>query len=172
MEIYNLSKNVLSDLNVFLDQISDEEYSMPIKIISGSSIGQHTRHIIDCFLCLMKQVETGEIDYELRERNSVIENKTSVAVLVLEEVKNWLSSLNGDKSLNLSVNYGDNESSIKVFSNLKREIVHNIEHTIHHLAIIKIAITNTCSNIALPENFGVAPSTIRYRNNNAVIELS
>jgi hypothetical protein len=46
---------------------------------------------------------------------------------------------------------------------LFRELAYDLEHSIHHQAIIKIAMKNLNSEYALNENFGVARSTIRFR---------
>jgi hypothetical protein len=44
-----------------------------------------------------------------------------------------------------------------------RELVYNLEHAIHHMAIMKIAVDNAFPQVQMPENFGVAYSTIRYQ---------
>jgi len=44
-----------------------------------------------------------------------------------------------------------------------RELQYNIEHAIHHMAIIKIAIGACFTEVELPANFGVAYSTVRYQ---------
>ena len=43
------------------------------------------------------------------------------------------------------------------------ELIYNLEHSIHHQALIKVAVLKN-SAIQLSENFGVAKSTIEYRN--------
>jgi hypothetical protein len=45
---------------------------------------------------------------------------------------------------------------------MERELAYNIEHTIHHMAIIKQSIIEHFTYIDLPEYFGVASSTVRY----------
>ena len=50
-----------------------------------------------------------------------------------------------------------------IASTIGRELIYNIEHTIHHLAIVKIALKATVPSISLPAHFGVAPSTIHFR---------
>jgi hypothetical protein len=47
-------------------------------------------------------------------------------------------------------------------SNYYREVMYNLEHTIHHHALIKVGIEHFTS-LQLPESFGVAPSTMQYR---------
>jgi hypothetical protein len=49
-----------------------------------------------------------------------------------------------------------------VSTNYYREVIYNLEHTIHHMALIRVGI-NELGNIDLPKDFGVAPSTIKYK---------
>ena len=68
-----------------------------------------------------------------------------------------------DKPLQLVADYGiDEKSTIVAASNYNRELLYNIEHTVHHMALIRIGITEL-SSLSLPAAFGVAVSTIRYR---------
>jgi hypothetical protein len=55
------------------------------------------------------------------------------------------------------------EDSVKIKSSLERELAYNIEHAIHHMAIIKIALKTLFPKVKLADNFGVAYSTVRYQ---------
>jgi len=50
----------------------------------------------------------------------------------------------------------------RIKTNALRELAYNIEHAIHHMAIIKIGINEVSPYILLPSAFGVASSTIRH----------
>jgi len=50
----------------------------------------------------------------------------------------------------------------KNFKNYFREVVYNTEHTIHHLALIKVAIIDMKLDI-VDNDFGMAYSTIKYQ---------
>ncbi|MES1222964.1 MAG: DinB family protein, partial [Bacteroidota bacterium] len=68
-----------------------------------------------------------------------------------------------DKELVLESSYDEDSSDlITIKTNYNREVMYNLEHTIHHMALIRVGI-NEVSQIQLPENYGVASSTIRYR---------
>ena len=64
----------------------------------------------------------------------------------------------------LEVSYGKTDKdSVKIKSSLERELAYNIEHAIHHMAIIKIAVQTVFPKVKLADNFGVAFSTVRYQ---------
>ena len=51
---------------------------------------------------------------------------------------------------------------LRIDSNYFRELLYNLEHCIHHQALIKVAILQL-GHLHVNENFGVARSTIEYR---------
>ncbi|MCP4121013.1 MAG: DinB family protein [Bacteroidetes bacterium] len=158
--------NILSHIDIYLDQIDDAKYGKPLPLLSDASIGGHTRHAMDGFLCIMKQHECGVISYDKRERNKQLEVDTSSAKKKINEIKDFLRSLNENCTCGFEINYEN--QSFTTDSTIKREIVHNIEHVIHHLAIVKIAILAYHDNVKLPPEFGVAPSTLLYWQKNLV----
>ena len=148
----------LNELAQILIQLSDDEYCLPCIALSNSSIGEHSRHIIEMFQCLEKFYESGIINYEKRERNVLIQNHTSHALFAIDIVKENFHKKN--KKLLLQQDIG--ASQIKIESNYFRELLYNLEHCIHHQALIKVALMGF-ESIDVNKNFGVAPSTIEYR---------
>jgi hypothetical protein len=68
-----------------------------------------------------------------------------------------------DKELILEAIYDEHsDKPIRISTNFYREIAYNLEHTIHHMALIRVGI-NEVSNIRLPEDFGIATSTVKHR---------
>ena len=55
----------------------------------------------------------------------------------------------------------DAEESIS--STVAREVNYNIEHCIHHMALIKIGLKIIKPSLALSPSFGVAASTLQHR---------
>jgi hypothetical protein len=43
------------------------------------------------------------------------------------------------------------------------QLVQALEHTIHHMALIRIGIRDTGSEHFLPEGYGIASSTLQHR---------
>jgi hypothetical protein len=150
--------NSLDELIGLLNQLSQEEYSEPCFELSGSSIGEHTRHIIEMFQCLNRNYDSSIVNYDKRERDVLIQTNTDFAIQMILDIKNSISKENKNLELHQII---DGES-IQIQSNYYRELLYNLEHCIHHQALIKVAILK-CKNVAVDENFGVARSTIEYR---------
>ncbi len=151
--------NSLNELIDLLDQLSDSEYANPCTELSNASIGEHTRHIIEMFLCLENQYQSGIVNYDKRERNIQIQTNTEFAIKSIEKIKTNLDK--SDKKIELQQIIDGEE--IRIDSNYYRELLYNLEHCIHHQALIKVAILKYDS-LTINANFGVARSTIEYRN--------
>ena len=149
----------LDELIHLLTQLSDEDYSNPCANLSNSSIGEHTRHIIELFQCLENQYESGVINYDNRKRNVLIQTNTDFAIQQIVKIQHSLDKVN--KNIVLKQKIESHE--ITTESNYFRELLYNFEHCIHHQALIKVAILQY-PTITIDENFGVARSTIEYRN--------
>ena len=151
--------NSLNELIDLLDQMSDEDYAAPCHELSNASIGEHTRHIIEMFECLESQYESAIVNYDLRERNKRIQTDTGFATSRINVIKSTIDKPNKTLKLQQIV---DGEK-INIESNYFRELLYNLEHCIHHQALIKVALIKS-ESAAVNDNFGVARSTIEYRN--------
>ena len=60
----------------------------------------------------------------------------------------------------------DSVNSNAITTTIERELLYNIEHTIHHLAIIKIGLKIVAPEISVSDHFGVAASTLEFRRHN------
>lgn len=160
-----LAGKALNDLRYYLSVIEPVAYQAPLDILSGATIGQHTRHIIEFYNCLLEQcIENSVpvISYALRRRDYLIESAPDHALQLVNEICDRLTEVNpGMQCLLDCTEHG--QENLLVPSTIGRELIYTIEHTIHHLAIVKIALKAIAPSIVLPEHFGVAPSTIRYR---------
>ena len=163
MPIQQSAKSLLTQLVVVMDQLSDEDFSKPLDTLSGSSIGQHIRHTIEFFLCLVDGANKGEINYDERKHDKFIETDRKLAVSVIQSIDSFLSGQVADHPMNLVANYEtESEEVVKIPSSFSRELAYNIEHAIHHMALIKIGLKTIGNYVKLPEYFGVASSTVRY----------
>jgi len=162
MQLQQAVNNVFVQLASTLQQLSPGEYARPCKVLRNNTIGQHMRHIIELFQCLENGYLDGIVNYEKRKRDVVIENNKIIAEKLLHEIHAGLGKPN--KELMLQASYDDmSNEQITINTNYYREVAYNLEHTIHHMALIRTGISEV-SNISVPENFGVATSTIKHRN--------
>lgn len=152
-------KNSLNELVCLLAVMPDSEYARPCVFLSNSSIGEHTRHIIEMFQCLDCNYHSGVVNYDERKRNKTIQTSTDFAISQIKIIQDSLEKENKKIDLQQII---DGEE-IRIESNYFRELLYNLEHCIHHQALIKVAVLQS-ETVTVDDNFGVARSTIEYRN--------
>jgi len=165
MQIINASKEICKQLFHVCDSLENKEYAYCSSLLLGSSIGKHMRHIIEFYDILKEGSELGEVNYDTRVRDVLLENESESAKERLASILSWLEKLSVNKNLSVYFRFNmENEDMKQVRSNLMRELAYNLEHAIHHMALIRIALDQQFSHINIDPNFGLAYSTIRYNN--------
>ena len=161
MQLQKVITNVFTQLSDSVSQLTPAEYIAPSKILFNATIGQHVRHIIELYICLYNGYETGLVNYEKRKRDLRIEQDQVFANELMQMICNNIDK--PGKTLLLESNYDEqSEDCMIVDTNYFRELLYNLEHTVHHMALIRVGI-NDIASITIPEGFGVASSTIKYR---------
>ncbi len=161
MNLQKAVRQIFLQLSNSLEQLDWDQYNYSCKNLSGNTIGQHVRHIIEMFLCLENGYQKGEVDYEKRERDILIETDKKFAANLLNDIIQQISKENKTIYLLAYYDVQDNEPE-KISSNYFREIAYNLEHTIHHMALIRIGLQEL-GNFPVDDSYGVASSTIKYR---------
>lgn len=154
--------DILTQLHDLLGVISYEAYACPLALLHGSSVGQHVRHTLEFYQCLIEQVPRGLIDYDARSRDLRLETDTQFAQSIIELVLKNLHQLPENQTINLRTTLGREQTCIQ--TTIARELAYMAEHAIHHFAIIKIALNEQFPSIKLPLHFGIAYSTIKYQD--------
>lgn len=152
---------ILNQIESILHQVNKENYSLSLSILMGNSIGKHVRHILDLFECLLTNSENEIISYDSRTRNPKIELSPQFALQKIEQIKTQLQDLDLYQRVQLQQKTGFESHLIE--TTIQRELLYNIEHAVHHMAIIRIGIEQNFDHIVIPENFGIAYSTIEHR---------
>ena len=164
MTLHHSASELLDQLKDIIKQISPEDFKTPVEAISGASIGQHIRHTIEFFVCLMDGRNNKVINYDQRKHDVFIETDPKLAISVIESTQEFLDKEGDDFTLDLEANYEvSKDATVRIPSSFYRELAYNIEHAIHHMALIKVALTQQFQYVELPQHFGVASSTIRYQ---------
>lgn len=143
-----------------LMRLPDEWFTAPSKYLSSATIGQHCRHAVELLQCLEQGYQEGVINYDDRDRNELIENDRLICIAAFKECEQTLQLK--DKALQLKVlaHLGDNSSIVQ--TTFQRELAYNLEHLIHHMALMRVALTEFgFANI--PADFGYAYSTLQHQ---------
>ncbi|WP_340063808.1 hypothetical protein [Ascidiimonas aurantiaca] len=156
----------LKQLKSILEQLTDKQFTTPLVVLDKATIGMHVRHILEFYNCLINAQSQGTLDYDTRKRDILLETSTNACIVSITHIIDSLNSVKGNPSLQLIVNYStdpDIDHTVGMVTSFYRELQYNIEHTVHHYAILKIGINALDTTVTLDKDFGVAPSTIRNR---------
>jgi hypothetical protein len=154
--------DILDKLIFLLETIALPNFTRQRKIISDATVGQHVRHIVEFYQCLQKGLPNNEINYDDRCRNVMIECDLIYAIGVLNQLKLFIKSIQNEQELLLRANFSAAEDMDCIIpTSLSRELAFVLDHSVHHLAIIKIALADDGHSFA--EDFGVAAATLKYR---------
>jgi hypothetical protein len=164
MELAKAVRHVFSELEFFIENISNEEYTRPITLLTNSSLGQHVRHILEFFICLNRGYEMGVVDYDRRNRDKRIECDKDFARAAIHDLLVEMEQFDHHQPIVLQMSY-DREGSqtINIMTNYQRELAYNIEHSVHHMALIRIGLKSVAPDLNLSNEFGVAVSTLRHQ---------
>jgi hypothetical protein len=163
-----LIESVLETLRqgeTLLVDISDETYTCKHPLVFSASIGGHYRHCLDHFQSLLASAASGELNYDHRQRNTLVENDRFAALNATRELlKNFKRLDVTVLSLRLVVtcktSYATTGSQVSS-STFGREIMYSVAHAVHHFALI--GVMGGLLNLQLPSGFGVAPSTLKHQ---------
>jgi uncharacterized damage-inducible protein DinB len=163
MNLKDACSNILSQLADLVEQIRESDFVKPAETLSFSTIGQHLRHTLEFFMCFEQGFDRGLVNYDKRAHDKLIESDKFLALNALHKIRDFICRL-AEKPLRLEVGYDiDKESFLTIDTSATRELVYNIEHAVHHMAIMKIGIKEVAPYVSLAADFGIAASTIRYK---------
>ncbi len=182
--LVNVAISLLEDAKWYLDRLPQSSYTHKLPRLSGASIGTHTRHFIENFQALteaLRQVQTQPdvvLNYDCYSCAGAICEQPGVAsrciTALIEEIPMLMhNEIRWLENTSLLV-----ERLVVIPTTLERELLWNIEHTLHHFAMIKIGLAAVAPCLEVPAHFGVAPSFSAgqsnylqlYRNRPALFE--
>lgn len=132
----------------------------------GHRAGAHLRHVLEFYECFLNGLDSSHIDYSSRKRDETIEKSRAAAMGRLRSLMARLRTnpaLIGDGVVWVKLDDYETAApeSTWMVSSLSRELHYLTTHTIHHYALIASAL-KPCG-VEMDRDFGVAPSTLRYR---------
>lgn len=138
--------------------LDNETYAL--KRGDSGSIGAHFRHNLEFIEHFVAGIDSGRVDYCQRSRDTRVENDRAYAIERFETCIEVLGKLT-DKCIDQAVLVNSEiDPDVWLGSTLGREIEFVHSHTVHHYALVSAKLQ--ALGIKVPEDFGVAPSTLRY----------
>ncbi|KAI8340819.1 hypothetical protein BC941DRAFT_418263 [Chlamydoabsidia padenii] len=165
--LHNVAHNTLQQAIKMIHCLPDDLYTRQSTVMPCSTIGKHVRHSYDHFVLLLKQARKDHwtIDFDARGRNTPMEVDRHQAIQQLEQLQQALQDVSDiplDYPVTLSASIDPDHSTQYPFaSSFGRELWYCCIHAIHHFASIKAI--GVEMNHVLPDDFGVAPSTLMDR---------
>ena len=161
---------ILAQGEDLLCTLSVDTYTRRVPLAFNASIGGHYRHCLDHFASLLRGLDHNEVDYDHRERDARIESQPEFALRVTQQMRVRLQqisfgTLESPVRARCEVSYAHGDSPV-TGSTIGREMVYAIAHSIHHYALISVMAR--LMEINLPENFGIAPSTVAHQKSTAL----
>jgi uncharacterized damage-inducible protein DinB len=148
-----------------IGQLTDQEYARPLPVLSGNTIGKHVRHILEFYELLALSAQTGQLNYDRRQRDLRLEVDTDEAIRRIGSADRSMQRLDLNRSLQLDIDLSTSGAyPIPIPSSFARELHYNIEHAIHHMALIQVAVRTHFPTVSLPLHFGVANSTVQHQS--------
>lgn len=163
----------LTEIKILCERLTPRDYMESLGILSGSSLGQHIRHIVELYQAVEKSRSTSIINYDDRKRNRLIETSPQTAAIEIQILLDFLMEVTQDKNLILIGDFGKDDKEVRqIKTSLFRELAYNLEHAIHHQALIKIGLVQLDLAHFIDSDFGVAPATIRFRRSRQSLQMS
>jgi hypothetical protein len=154
---------------VLLAEINDENYTRKIPVVFNASIGGHYRHCLDHFRSLLDAAGAGDLNYDHRERGTLVETDRFAALNATRELREGYENMNtGVLSRQLAVTCKTSyftSGSQHSPSTVGREIMYSVAHAVHHYALI--GVMAGIMGMPVPAGLGVAPSTLKHQRESA-----
>jgi uncharacterized damage-inducible protein DinB len=144
-----------------LARLDKANYAKRIPLCYNASVGGHMRHIIEHYQAFLRGLDDGEIDYEKRARDPLVENDPGYATALLEAIGQRLEEVSLSLA-NRTIHYcTETTDGIATLTSVLRELEFLLSHTIHHYALVAVMVR--LQGIETDPEFGVAPSTLKFQ---------
>lgn len=156
---------LLDQAAAFSESMSPTHWQTPSPAFRNSSLGQHLRHTLEHVEALLNGLPSGCINYDSRKRDETIERQPELAADRCRQLKLTLERAAKIHSPEAVITVKASSSTCNDAecrkSSFGRELQFLVSHTVHHFAII----AGICHGLEIrtSDDFGIAPSTLKYR---------
>jgi hypothetical protein len=163
---------VLNQGEALLEQIDDDVYCRRVLVAFGASIGGHYRHCLDHFRSVLQSAESGDLNYDHRERGTLVETDRFAALNATRTLREGYERMAANfmhrpLEVTCKTSYSESGSQMST-STIGREIMYVVAHAVHHYALI--GIMGGLMGLSLPPGFGVAPSTLKHQSDSVAAD--
>ncbi len=156
---------ILAQSEQLLQILPVEAYRHRLPEVFHGSIGGHVRHCLEHFQSLIDGWDRAHVDYDHRARDVRLELEPEQALRRTRLLRARLRQIRSEElfspvTVRCEVSYAHGDSPV-THSSVGREFVYAIAHAIHHFALISVMAR--LQDLALPAEFGVAPSTVAHQ---------
>lgn len=157
-ELIQANIEVLEQFRQLLETVGRQGYAEAPALVDYG-VGRHLRHVLDHYHALRAGLESGAVDYDLRDRNSAIESDFDLACETVRDWQRWLQACNvAERSLKVKSEISLTETRHTVVdSTLQRELCYVAAHSTHHLAYASLIARMLGAEI--DTTVGLAPAT-------------
>ncbi|RUO23014.1 hypothetical protein CWE09_13870 [Aliidiomarina minuta] len=157
MELITTNLAQLNALKDVIAELGDRQYAAASKLPQEASIGRHSRHVLEHYSQLILALKNGLLDYSERRRDPILETQPQAALTRIDEIQETLGAIDSPYAHPLIYQSG----TTRLATNLARELDFVCSHTIHHLALIRIIMTDF--GVEAEPSIGVHASTLEYQ---------
>ena len=163
MKIKDTANLIYKQLQQVLQQLDNTQYTQEIDLLAAT-IGKHTRHIVNFYESLASKNTNLTLSYDNRKREALLETNIDFLLNRFEKTIAAFDCLDEEETIMLVSNFNvANNDDYALKTSMGRELLYAFEHAVHHMAIIKIGLQYAFPEVEIDANFGIAPSTIKYR---------
>lgn len=165
MRLQQISTDIFGQLTAISEQLTPDQFSQPLDLLFGASIGKHVRHVLECYAIALTGYRTSHVNYGQRVRQTELENNPRVAIETMTQLADRLQTYTDDRILCFEASYSTSaDPDVTITTTFFRELLYNIEHAIHHSAIIRIGLEKMFPHVCIPANFGIAYATVQHQS--------
>lgn len=161
---------ISAQMTELLQRLPLTVYTSPVPLFHGSTVGQHFRHILEFYTCLLEGCAAGQIDYSSRKRNDALSENPATALAALEYLTAAFRQVDEQQLLRVQSEFSEMaDGGPNYLSSLGRELQYAFDHAVHHLAIIRMGLETQFPEVPVNADLGVAPSTLQHRQSNGMV---